>query len=117
LQPQSFYLAPPTIKKFQSIFYKAVKEQLGDKIVMVRPDAASLWLVGFGKSEGDSSWVRCSESYPILRGIMLPDYVIPKSITLPCGGQGCRAGTGTGTVFRIRFRFRVQENEANNSKK
>jgi hypothetical protein len=30
-----------------------VKQWLGDKIMMVRPDAASLWLVAFAKGDGD----------------------------------------------------------------
>jgi hypothetical protein len=74
---------PPTIWKYQSLYLKAMRERHAGKVVMVRPDIASMSLVAFLKEEGDPRWTRCPGSWPIPRGIMLPDYVVPNRIDLP----------------------------------
>ncbi len=74
---------PPNIWKYQSLYLKAMRERHAGKVVMVRPDIASMSLVAFLKEEGDLRWTRCPGSWPIPRGIMLPDYVVPNRIDLP----------------------------------
>jgi hypothetical protein len=76
---------PAPIRKYQGLFLQAVRDKYRGKIVMVRPDAASLSLVAFMKEDGERTWTRCPDSHPIPRGIMLPDYTLPNRITLQDG--------------------------------
>jgi hypothetical protein len=64
---------PTQIWKYQSLYLKAMRERHVGKVVMVRPDTAAMSLVAFIKEEGDARWTRCRGSWPIPRGIMLPD--------------------------------------------
>jgi hypothetical protein len=63
-----------------------MRDKYRGKIVMVRPDAASLSLVAFMKEDGERTWTRCPEQHPIPRNIMLPGYSMPNRIELPGGG-------------------------------
>jgi hypothetical protein len=74
---------PFQIRKYQGLFYKAMKARYPDRIVMVRPDTPSLSFVAFVKNEGGSGWTRCRETVPIPKGIMLPSYVFPNRVDLP----------------------------------
>ncbi len=74
---------PFEIRKYQGLFYKAMKARYPDRIVTVRPDTPSLSLVAFMKNEGGSSWTRCRESVAIPRGIMLPNFDFPNRVDLP----------------------------------
>jgi hypothetical protein len=74
---------PTPIWKYQSLYLKAMRERHVGKVVMVRPDIASMSLLAFLKEEGDTKWTQCPGSWPIPRGIMLPDYVVPNRIDLP----------------------------------
>jgi hypothetical protein len=74
---------PFQIRKYQGLFYKAMKARYPDRIVMVRPDTPSLSFVAFVKNEGGSGWTRCQETVPIPKGIMLPSYVFPNRVDLP----------------------------------
>ncbi len=68
---------PFQIRRYQSLFLKAMKDRYEDRILTVRPDAPTLSLVAFMKNEGGGGWSRCRESVPIPRGIMLPSFEIP----------------------------------------
>jgi hypothetical protein len=74
---------PVQIRKFQSLFLTALRNRYPGKIVMARPDTASLSLVAFMKEEGASAWTRCQEKVPIPRGIMLPGATLPNRVELP----------------------------------
>jgi hypothetical protein len=74
---------PFQIRRYQSLFYKAMKARYPDRIVMVRPDTPSLAFVAFVKNEGGSGWSRCRETVPIPKGIMLPSYTFPNRVDLP----------------------------------
>jgi hypothetical protein len=78
---------PTQIWKYQSLYLKAMRERHVGKVVMVRPDTAAMSLVAFVKEDGDARWTRCPGSWPIPRGIMLPDFVIPNRIDLPLVGD------------------------------
>jgi hypothetical protein len=69
------------IRKYQGLFLQAMRDKYRGKIVMVRPDAASLSLVAFMK-DGERTWTRCPDRHPIPRGIMLPDFNMPNRIEL-----------------------------------
>jgi hypothetical protein len=74
---------PFEIRKYQGLFYKAMKTRYPDRIVMVRPDTPSLSFVAFMKNEGGSGWTRCRETVAIPKGIMLPNFVYPNRVDLP----------------------------------
>jgi hypothetical protein len=74
---------PIQIRKFQSLFLAAMRARYPGKVVMARPDTASLSLVAFMKEEGANAWTRCQEKVPIPRGIMLPGAVLPNRVELP----------------------------------
>ncbi len=78
---------PTPIRKYQGLFLQAMRDKYRGKIVMVRPDAASLSLVAFMKEDGERTWTRCPDQHPIPRGIMLPDYNMPNRIELPGGAD------------------------------
>jgi hypothetical protein len=44
---------PLPIRKYQSLFLNAMRDRYAGKIVMVRPDSASLSMVAFMKDDGD----------------------------------------------------------------
>jgi hypothetical protein len=74
---------PFQIRRYQSLFLKAMKERYADRIITVRPDTPTLSLVAFMKNEGGAGWLRCRETLAIPRGIMLPNFVIPNRVDLP----------------------------------
>ncbi len=74
---------PFQIRRYQSLFLKAMKNRYADRTIMVRPDTSTLSLVAFMKNEGGSGWWRCRESLAIPRGIMLPTFEIPNRVELP----------------------------------
>jgi hypothetical protein len=84
---------PFEIRKYQGLFYKAMKNRYPDRIVMVRPDTPSLSFVAFMKNEGGSGWTRCRETVAIPKGIMLPNFVYPNRVDLPAVG-GDEMGEG-----------------------
>jgi hypothetical protein len=74
---------PVQIRKFQSMFLTAMRSRYPGRVVMARPDTASLSLIAFMKEEGASAWTRCQEKVPIPRGIMLPGATLPNWVELP----------------------------------
>jgi hypothetical protein len=74
---------PTQIRKYQALFLNAMREHYRDKIVMVRPDTASLSLVAFGKEDGGGRWMQCQETQPIPCNIMLPGFSLPNRLELP----------------------------------
>jgi hypothetical protein len=89
---------PPPICRFQSLFLKAMKERYKGKVVMVRAEVSSRAMVAFHKMEGDTKWERCSESVPIPTGIMLADFVMPGSVTLPACRLSAHGGVAADSV-------------------
>jgi hypothetical protein len=77
---------PTIIQKYQALYLNAVKECHPGRVVMVRPDVASLSLVALFKEEGGGAWTRCPGGHPILCGILLPDYKLPNRVDLPAAG-------------------------------
>jgi hypothetical protein len=71
---------PTPIRRYQSLFLNALRERYREKIVMVRPDTRSLSLVAFQKEDGAGAWLRCRETQPIPRDILLPGFVLPNRI-------------------------------------
>jgi hypothetical protein len=74
---------PTTIRKYQALYLKAMRDHLPGRAVMVRPDTASLSLVTLVKEEGGSAWLRCPGGHPIPRDIMLPSYKLPNRVDVP----------------------------------
>jgi hypothetical protein len=74
---------PDPIRKYQSLYLKAMREHLPGRAVMVRPDAASLALVTLVKEEGGGAWRRCPGGYPIPRDIMLSSFKLPNRVEIP----------------------------------
>ncbi len=79
---------PFQIRRYQGLFYKAMKTRYPDRIVMVRPDTPSLSFVAFMKNEGGGGWTRCRETVAIPKGIMLPNFVFPNRVDLPTVEDG-----------------------------
>jgi hypothetical protein len=74
---------PFQIRRYQSLFLKAMKDRYAGRVVTVRPDTPTLSLVAFMKNEEGGGWSKCRESVLIPRGIMLPNFVIPNRVDLP----------------------------------
>jgi hypothetical protein len=79
---KAYMSLPAKLREYKALFYKAIQARYPNKIVMVRPDAATLSLVAFTKSHGGSRWTQCPEIHEFPRGIMLSDFVVPNGITL-----------------------------------
>jgi hypothetical protein len=79
---------PFEIRKYQGLFYKAMKTRYPDRVVTVRPDTPSMSLVAFMKNEGGAGWTRCRESVAIPRGILLPNFNFPNHVDLPVVAPG-----------------------------
>ncbi len=60
-----------------------MRSRYAGRIVSVRPDTANMSLIAFMKEEGGGSWLKCRESVPIPRGIMLPGFSFPNRLDLP----------------------------------
>jgi hypothetical protein len=84
---------PFQIRRYQSLFHKALKERYVDRIITVRPDTPTLSLVAFMKNEGAAGWSRCRETLVIPRGIMLPNFIFPNRVDLPTV-EGAGMGVG-----------------------
>jgi hypothetical protein len=85
---------PPSIRRYQGLFLKAMKERYSDRVVMARTDVSSMSLIAFQKSEGDARWTRCPESVAIPTGILLADFVMPGSVILPAPVSAAHDGSG-----------------------
>jgi hypothetical protein len=74
---------PKPIREEQAAFVRAVRERYPGEIVTARPDLATLNFVAFHKKDKETKWLKCSEFLAIPHGILLPNYNVRKSITLP----------------------------------
>ena len=64
-------------------------------IVMVRPDSRTLRLNAFTKVDGEKSWSRYHEYYPIPIGIMLSNQS-PSAAAVAAGGGSAGGDSATG---------------------
>ena len=76
---------PTPIRKELSAFNKAVRSAYPDKIVMTRPDIATLSFVAFIKEDGAGSWTKCPATHPIPHNIIDDNYNTPSDIHVSRG--------------------------------
>jgi hypothetical protein len=74
---------PFQIRRFQSLYLEALRDRYKGRVITTRPDTPTMSMVAFMKNEGGRGWLRCRETVPIPRGIMLPGTVIPNRVDLP----------------------------------
>ena len=90
---QSF---PKQIRGIMKEFMEKVRAENPGLIVMVRPDSRTLRLNAFTKVDGEKSWSRYHEYYPIPIGIMLSNQS-PSAAAVAAGGGGGGAGGDSAT--------------------
>jgi hypothetical protein len=74
---------PRPLREEQALVSKALRDRYPGEMVSVRPDVGKLHFVAFRKNVAEKKWTRCSETVPIPPGVMLPNYRVGSSITLP----------------------------------
>jgi hypothetical protein len=74
---------PVAIRKEMAVFRKALTDRYSGQIVMVKVDTQKLALYALRKADGEGKWTTCWERHPLPIQIMLPEYRLPESITLP----------------------------------
>jgi hypothetical protein len=68
---------PFQVRRYQALFLDALRDRYKGRVITARPDTSTLSMVAFMKNESDRGWLRCRETVPIPRGILLPGAVIP----------------------------------------